>query len=100
MLTPFYTRIFPPSEFGSISIIYALIPFLTVIYAYGMETGYFYFSNKEKDEDKVASTSFLSLLYSSVILSVIIILCAPWLADLIDTRAHTDYVIYIALVLV
>ena len=78
---------------------YALIPFLTVIYTYGMETGYFYFANKEKEEGKVAGTAFLSLIYSSILISVIIILCAPWFAGLIDTRARTDYVIYIAIIL-
>lgn len=99
LLTPFYTRIFSQSEYGTISIMYALIPFLTVVYTYGMETGYFYFANKEKDDGKVASTGFLSLLYSSILLSVLIMLCSPWLAGLIDTRARTDYVIYIALIL-
>jgi len=99
MLTPFYTRIFAPSEYGTISIIYSLIPFLTVIYAYGMETGYFYFSNKEKDDSKIAGTGFLSLIYSSILLSVILMLCSPWLASLVDTRARIDYIIYIAIIL-
>ena len=99
MLTPFYTRIFAPSEYGTISIIYSLIPFLTVVYAYGMETGYFYFSNKEKDDHKIAGTGFLSLIYSSVILSILLMLCSPWLASLVDTRARIDYIIYIAMIL-
>jgi len=99
MLIPFYTRILSTEQYGVYSMMYSLIPFLTVIYAYGMETGYFYFANKEKEEGKVASTTFLSLLYSSILLSILVILCSPWLAGLIDTRARTDYVIYVALIL-
>jgi len=99
LLVPFYTRIFTKAEYGTISIMYALIPFLTVVYTYGMETGYFYFTHKEKDDSKVAGTAFLSLIYSSIILSVVMMICAPWLASLVDTRARTDYIIYIALIL-
>ena len=99
LLVPFYTRIFTKAEYGTISMMYALIPFLTIAYAYGMETGYFYFTHKEKDDSKVAGTAFLSLIYSSIILSVVMMICAPWLASLVDTRARTDYIIYIALIL-
>jgi O-antigen/teichoic acid export membrane protein len=99
LLVPFYTRYLTRPEYGTVSIIYSLIPFLIVIYTYGMETGYFYFSNKEKDEKEVEGTSFLSLIYSSILLSILLMLCSPWLAGLVDNRSRIDYIIYVALIL-
>jgi O-antigen/teichoic acid export membrane protein len=98
-LVPFYTRIFAPSVYGTISLIYAWIPFLTVVFTYGMETGYFYFANKEKNEGKVEGTTFLSLFYTSLLLSVLMILTSSGIAGLFHGRLRTDYVIYAALIL-
>ncbi|MFR9503618.1 MAG: polysaccharide biosynthesis C-terminal domain-containing protein [Rikenellaceae bacterium] len=46
LLTPYYTRIFGPSEFGIITDIYALIPFMLVLLTLGMESSYFRFAAK------------------------------------------------------
>lgn len=49
LLTPYYTRIFAPSEFGVITDIYALIPFVLVLLTMGMESSYFRFAAKAEE---------------------------------------------------
>ncbi len=46
LLTPYYTRVFGLSEFGVITDIYALIPFMLVLLTMGMESSYFRFAAK------------------------------------------------------
>jgi O-antigen/teichoic acid export membrane protein len=50
LLTPYYTRIFAPGEYGVITDIYALIPFALVILSMGMESSYFRFTTKAEEE--------------------------------------------------
>ncbi|MFI3285398.1 MAG: oligosaccharide flippase family protein [Rikenellaceae bacterium] len=51
LLTPYYTRIFGQSEFGVITDIYALIPFMLVLLSMGMESSYFRFAAKAEAEN-------------------------------------------------
>jgi O-antigen/teichoic acid export membrane protein len=98
-LTPYYTRIFQPDDFGTISLIYAYITFFNILYTYGMETGYFYFANKEKDGEPVAGTTFLSLFYSSLLFSGLLLVFSPFVARFIGYSDHVEYVVYAALIL-
>ncbi len=99
LLTPYYTRVLTTGDYGVMSIIYAYITFFNILYTYGMETGYFYFANKEKEGDEVAGTTFLSLLYSSVFFSIILVLFAPFFAAYIGQPEHVEYIYYAALIL-
>lgn len=100
-LTPFYTRYFTDTaEYGIMTLIYAYLTFFNILYTYGMETGYFYFSNKKEEENApVGGTSFLSLLFTSVIISGILVIFSPQLAALIGFPGRADYIIYAALIL-
>ncbi|MFI3280212.1 MAG: oligosaccharide flippase family protein [Rikenellaceae bacterium] len=51
LLTPYYTRVFGQSEFGVITDIYALIPFMLVLLTLGMESSYFRFAAKAENEN-------------------------------------------------
>ncbi|MFI3259808.1 MAG: oligosaccharide flippase family protein [Rikenellaceae bacterium] len=50
LLTPYYTRLFAPSEYGIITDLYALIPFALVVLTMGMESSYFRFGAKAEAE--------------------------------------------------
>ncbi len=54
LLTPYYTRLFAPSEYGIITDIYALIPFALVVLTMGMESSYFRFAAKAESENSTA----------------------------------------------
>ncbi|MEX0967681.1 MAG: oligosaccharide flippase family protein [Bacteroidia bacterium] len=100
LLVPLYTyAIFTPDEYGVVTELYAYVTFLLVIYTYGMETGFFHFSNRESDSRKVFSTSFNSLLILSGLFSGIIFLLAPNIATTLSYPQHPEFFQYIALTL-
>lgn len=59
------------ADYGKVSKIYAWFVILNVILAYGMETAFFRFYHKESNQQKVVSTSAISLLITSVIFLLI-----------------------------
>lgn len=69
LLNPLYTNVFKdPNVYGIYTEYYTYIPFLLVLLTFGMETGYFKFSNKYNEaKDKTYSTSFTFLLLTSSI---------------------------------
>ena len=71
LLTPYLTRadIIKPSDYGIMSLIYAALPILNILFTYGFETAYFRFSSIEENKESIYSTSFLSLLFSTVLLT-------------------------------
>ena len=47
-LVPMYTHLFTKSEYGVVTYIYSITALLLIILTYGMETGFFRFTNHEK----------------------------------------------------
>lgn len=94
VMTPFYTRIFNdnPGEYGIITELYAWMVLLLVILTYGMETGFFRFSQKSDDPDKVYSTTLISLLASSVIFVVLVNVFIEPVSAAMNYRDNHDYI--------
>ncbi|MBI1342950.1 MAG: oligosaccharide flippase family protein [Terrimonas sp.] len=90
LLTPYLTYKFLEWQYGEMSIIYAFIPFMNVVYTYGMETAFFRFSNKADKRD-VYNSSSISLIISTVLLSVLLILLQNPLAHLLQIDQHPEY---------
>jgi len=67
LLVPVYVYYLPKAEYGSVNVIFAYMIFFNVILAYGMETSFFRFYNKEADKEKVIQTSTISILWSSLL---------------------------------
>ncbi len=67
LLVPLYTEVLPKEEYGEISVIFAYFVLFNVILAYGMETAFFRFYNKQQNKAEVLSTSGISLVFSSLI---------------------------------
>jgi O-antigen/teichoic acid export membrane protein len=66
LIAPFHTHVFHPSDYGIISELYAYVAFINVIFMYGMETAFFRFATKSKDDaDKIFSTAMYSLLVTT-----------------------------------
>ncbi len=94
VMTPFYTRIFNdnPGEYGIITELYAWMVLLLVILTYGMETGFFRFSQKSDDPDRVYSTALISLLASSVIFIILVNIFIEPVSAALDYRDNHDYI--------
>jgi O-antigen/teichoic acid export membrane protein len=81
------------------SLIYAAIPFLNVIFTYGLETAYFRFSRSKESENKVYNTSMVSLIVSTVILTGVLLLFKNQLATLLGVEAHPQYLTWTAFII-
>ncbi len=66
LLVPLYTDLLPKAEYGKVSIIFAYLIFFNVILAYGMETTFFRFYNKETDKNSVVETTTVSIFWTSI----------------------------------
>lgn len=81
LLVPLYTDLLPKDEYGKVTIIFAWMIFFNVILAYGMETAFFRFYNKEEDKQSVVETSMVSIFWTTIIFLVAAILFRTTLAD-------------------
>jgi O-antigen/teichoic acid export membrane protein len=90
LLTPYLTFKFTTSQYGEMSVLYAFIPFMNVIFTYGMETAFFRFANKA-DKKTVYNTTSISLILSTVLLSIGMIALQNPLAVLLKIDKHPEY---------
>lgn len=98
-LVPFYTHlIFEPAAYGVVTELYSYMTFLLVLYTIGMETAFFYF-NINENAQKVYNNAFTALLVNALVLSGLIALLTPWLADVLHYPQHREYFYYIALIM-
>src|SRR5665811_382581 len=81
------------------SILYAAIPFLNVIFTYGIETTYFRFASKDEYKKDIYSTATISILFITFLLTSILILSRSSLAHLLRLDNHPEFIIYSALII-
>jgi O-antigen/teichoic acid export membrane protein len=73
LLTPFLTyTLANTSDYGKMGLIYSAIPILNIIFTYGFETAYFRFAAKEEYKRTIYSTAALSLIFSTVLLTIVL----------------------------
>ncbi|WP_400075866.1 oligosaccharide flippase family protein [Winogradskyella sp. R77965] len=101
LLVPLYTSeavLANPAEYGKVSVIFSYFVLFNVILAYGMETAFFRFFNKEEDKDKVVSTSTISLIVSSLGFFILALVFQNQIASFIDIDVkYINLVIWILL---
>ncbi|MDC1265930.1 oligosaccharide flippase family protein [Flavobacteriaceae bacterium] len=78
------------SDYGDVSIVFAYFVLFNVVLAYGMETAFFRFFNKEPSKAKVLSTATISILGSSLGFLILGLLFQQQIADL--THIHVNYI--------
>src|SRR5690606_2230741 len=79
LLTPYFTYIAMTGqsgnvEFGKLSFIYILFPFVNVLYTYGMETTYFRFARDAEDKLHLFRTQFTMMLLATIGFTIILFL--------------------------
>lgn len=98
-LVAVHTDVMLPEIYGGVSLLFAWIAIFNVVLAYGMETAFFRFFSKEKDQDLVVSTALVSVLISSLLFLLIAFLFKPQLTSVLDIKGSlTNYVILILVV--
>jgi len=99
ILTPYYTnRLNGPIELGIIGELYAYVAFFNIIYMFGMETAYFRFV-KEHDEHDVFNTAQNIVLWVSGILTVLFLLFATPIANVMHYEGKEIYIRLFAFIL-
>jgi O-antigen/teichoic acid export membrane protein len=98
ILTFFYTRIFDKSEYGVITELYAWMVLLIIILTYGMETGFFRFTQNKEDYEKVYSTALISLFLSSLIFVMLVFIFIKPFSALLNYRNNQDYIKMLAVI--
>ncbi len=97
LLVPLYTAVLPVAAFGKITVVFSWIILFNVVLAYGMETAFFRFFNKEKNAAQVVSTASISILVSSVLFLLLAFLFRESIASLL--RIETSFFTYALFVL-
>ncbi len=99
LLVPLYTRVFHTGEYGVVAEFYAYVTFLLVVLTYGMETGFFRFSESKEGFNKTYATTLTSLFFTSMSFLVLINLFAQPLAGLVEHPAHPEYIRWFGFIL-
>ena len=99
LLTPYLTGVLAVSGYGEMSLVYAAIPFLNVIFTYGIETAYFRFSHKEGFKKDIYSTSSISIFISTIFLTTLLLLSHTSVAHWLRLDDHPEFITYSALII-
>lgn len=99
LLTPYFTLKLSVSGYGDMSLMYAAIPFLNVIFTYGLETAYFRFATKEEYRKDIYNTAIISILCSTAFLASVLIIARSWIAHLLRLDNHPEFITYAALII-
>jgi len=101
LLVPLYTTdgVLPSvAEYGKVSVIFSYFVLFNVVLAYGMETAFFRFFNKEDNKKEVVGTSAISLILSSLGFFALAFIFQNQIASFIDIDVkYINLVIWILL---
>ena len=93
ILTPLYTyTVEKTADYGVIVELYAWMVLLLVVLTYGMETGFFRFSQKSDDYKSVYSTALVSLFVTSSLFLVFVNLFIDDVSAFFNYRDNQDYI--------
>lgn len=99
LLTPYLTLTLSGVAYGDMSLVYAVIPFLNIVFTYGLETAYFRYSKTKEQEAEVYNTAMVSLIVSTAILTAALLLFNDELASLIGLKKHPEYFTWSAFII-
>src|SRR4029079_4604898 len=99
LLTPYLTSELLVGAYGEMNLVYSLLPFLNVLFMYGLETAYFRFVQKKGNELEVYSTITISLIISTVIFTGLMLLFRNSFASLISLKNHPEYIVWCAFII-
>ena len=94
LLVPLHTNAFATSQYGVVSLVYAGIAFLNVVFTFGMESAYLRYA-KDRDEAKnIFKTLQLGLGALSSLLVLLLFLLAPALMPTMNLEATGNEALY------
>ncbi len=99
LLVPLHTiKMFDQAEYGQITKLYAFVGVINIVYMFGMETAFFRFSTKpEADQQRIFNLSQTSLVFISLLLSVIFISFSSSIAVGFHIGTHPEFITWLTL---
>lgn len=79
LLVPLHTKVFQEAQYGIISLVYAAVTFLNILFTFGMESAYMRYAKDRDQARSVFKTIQLSLLGFGTALALLLWLLAPYL---------------------
>ncbi|RNI37386.1 polysaccharide biosynthesis protein [Hanamia caeni] len=99
LLTPYLTLKLSVDGYGDMSILYAAIPFLNVIFTYGIETAFFRFATKDEYKKDIYSTATISVICSTFFLTALLIISRSATAHFLRLDNHPEFITCSALII-
>lgn len=84
-----------PSKTADLTQVYAIIPFLNVLFTYGLETAYFRYS-QELDKKKLYNTLSVSLIASTIFFTALLFIFKGTIAEWANLDKHPEYINWMA----
>jgi O-antigen/teichoic acid export membrane protein len=100
LLVPLYTaRLAGISDYGEVSVIFSYASFLAVLFAFGMETGFFNFARKSENPQKVFSTATIFLIITGIFLLLFGNLFSNGIMQFAGYPSKPEYAVWFAAIL-
>lgn len=99
LLTPYLTAVLSSAVYGEMSLVYAAIPFLNILFTYGLETAYFRYAKNKEDQVRVYNTATVSLVVTTALFTALLLLFRDPLARLVGLAAHPEYITWTAFII-
>ena len=98
LLVPLYTYVLARTDdYGIVTNLYAWTALLLVVLTYGMETGFFRFTNREDyDAKSVYKTAFMTLLTTSALFAVLVVVFQQPIAGFMGYADHSEFIAMMA----
>lgn len=87
-----------PEKTADLTQVYALIPFLNILFTYGMETAYFRF-HSEKEHGKLYSTLSISIIGTTILLSCLLYFFSPSIVKAAGLQDHPEYITWMIVII-
>ena len=100
LLVTLHTAVFAPEQYGIITKLFAYVAVVNVIFMFGMETAYFRFATKAgADEKRIFNLAQTVVLAISIPLSILLILFANPVAELLSIPGNGNLVIWLVIIM-
>jgi O-antigen/teichoic acid export membrane protein len=99
LLVPLHTiNMFDQAQYGQITKLYAFVGVINIVYMFGMETAFFRFSTKPgADQQRIFNLSQSTVMFISILMSVIFIAFSSSIADDFHVGAHPEFITWLTL---
>jgi O-antigen/teichoic acid export membrane protein len=87
-----------PATTADLTQVYAIIPFLNILFTYGLETAYFRFS-QDTDQQRLYNTLSVSLLGSSIFFTALLFVFKDQIAGAANLDKHPEYITWMAVII-